>query len=127
MSGGLLGSQERAGGPSGWPGGLEALSTGVGGVRSPTLGPGEVARPSWRAGRGQEALLECWEGLRGPGKVRSFSRRAGSGWEAHQKGTGEVGRPSQRVGMGQEALEEGWDRSGCLSGDLGGVGMARRG
>ena len=49
-------------------GGLEALSTDVGEVGRPTLGPGGVARPSRRAGRGREALLECWEGLRGPEK-----------------------------------------------------------
>ena len=88
MSGGLPGGQERSGGPSRWLGG---------GLKPSQQGWDELEVPHW-AVRGQEALLECWEGLRGPRKIGSFSRRAGRGWETLQKGPGGVGRPSRRVG-----------------------------
>ena len=49
-----------------------------------------VEIPSWRAGRGWEALPEDWEWSGGPAK-----------------GPGVVGRPTQRVGTGREAITEG--------------------
>ena len=77
----------------------------VGGVGSSTLGPGGVARASWRAGRGQRPSGEL-EGAARARKVGSFSRR------------------DERS---LEALEVGWNRRGCPSGDPGWVGWDRRG
>ena len=78
-------------------GGLEAHPVDESGL--PPIGrkgSREILRPSWRAGRGREALLEEWEGLVGPGEVGNPS-----------KGPGEVGRPSRKNGRGQDVLREG--------------------
>ena len=57
-----------------------------------------VRRPTKRAERGWEALLESQEGLGMQGKVGSLSRRAERVQEALQNGTGGVGRPFQKAG-----------------------------
>ena len=49
---------------------------------------------------GSEALLESWDGSRGPGKVGSFSQTVGRSWEA---------------------LPEGWEGSGGLPAGPGNV------
>ena len=59
-----------------------------------------VERPSWRAGRGKEALLESWEGSGGQEEDR---------------------RPYQRAGRGREALLEEWEGMGSPPGEPGGV------
>ena len=71
---------ERSGDPSGWLGVLEALPTGVGRFGSPTLGPGGVTRPSWRAGRGQWPF---WKAGRG--------REGRESWEFLPEGREELG------------------------------------
>ena len=97
-----------------------------------TGGLGWVGRPTKRAGRGREVLLESQEGLGGQGKVGSPSRRARRGREALQKGAGRVGRPSwgakkgrkaqQEGGWGWEAFPVGREESGVPPGVLGGFG-----
>ena len=72
-------------------------------------GPGGVKRPSQRARRGWEALLEGRESLGGPsgGPVG-----VGMGWETLL----EVTRGFGRVMKGQKALLEGQERSGGTPG-----------
>ena len=67
--------------------GREALSEGRVVSRDPPEWPGRVGRPSWRAGMGREALLEC---------------RDGSG--VPPRGIG-VPRGAERDGRGQEDLQ----------------------
>ena len=90
-------------------------------VEKPSQRLGGVGRPSWRAGRGGEALLEGQKGLRsppiGPGGVESPSWR----------GTGGVERPYRLAGKCWEALPKGRKgREGlrCPAGWPGGVGKS---
>ena len=107
-------------------------------VVGPLGGPGGVMRPTWRickpsrrargvrrpsqkARKGQEALLEGREGLGGPpgwsSGVWRPSHRAGRGQESfpddrvrsgsHLRGLGGVGRPFRMAGMSRKPLSEG--------------------
>ena len=59
------------------------------------------------AGRGREALLKGWEGLRWVGwTFRGVGVLGGS-----PRGLGEVGRPYRKARRGREFLQESWVRS----------------
>ena len=70
---------------------------------------GEVESPFLRAGKGQEVLLEGWNGPGGP-----------------PVGPGRAGSPSQRSCNGWEALPEGWQESGGPPVGTGGIGRPFR-
>ena len=88
------------------------------GSRGPSKGLVGIRRPSWRTGRGQEAVpkgpKESGYPAKETGAVRRPNRRVGS-QEAHlevREGSGDppgwtrgVGRPFQRSRRGQEGLE----------------------
>ena len=97
-------------------GGLEVLPKVFGGNGSPSQRLGGFAKPLWRTGRGQEALLEDKEELGvtsgEPGEVGSPSRRAGKGQEGREgsRGSGRV----ERAGKGREGREGSRGPSGEL-------------
>ena len=82
-------------------------------------GLGRVGIPTWKVSRGQEALLEAWEGLGGLEGVRRLSRWADrgcktlpvdlQGWDGPPGAMAGVGRCSQRAGNGLELYPEGWE------------------
>ena len=57
----LLENRDGAGGPFGWPRGLETFPKGMGGDNGPSQRQGGVEKPSRRARRGREALPESRE------------------------------------------------------------------
>ena len=84
---------------------------------------GGVSRPSWRAGKGREALLEgerVWEALlenrdgaggpfRWPGGLETFPKGM-EGDSSPSRRQGGVEKPSRRARRGQEALPENRER-----------------
>ena len=118
---------EVSGGPSKEMRGVRVPPAGVGRVERPALGAEgvfwvipegheglglmeEVKSPTRRAGKGQEFLLMCRQGLCGP-----------------PGGLGGVGRPSLRFRRGWEAVPKGQGESGGTSREAGGVGKVWRG
>ena len=122
--------QARSGGPPGGPGGVEDLSEGQqesGGFpedRKGSVGLGGVRRPSRRARRGQEALLESREGSERtpgrPGGVRRPSWGTGGSGVPNEGREGWEGYPGGRLWLG--GLPGGPGGVGSLSWRMVGVG-----
>ena len=115
---------QRAGGCSGGPGGVGRDGRGW---EALPKGTGRVGRPSWRARRCREALLEGWKGLGGspeepegwggphgrPGRVPKSHPQGLEGTRCPPGGPGGNATPFRGAGRGWEALSEGRLRSGA--------------
>ena len=99
-----------------------------------------IGRPSWRDGRGQEALPESREELGGEGDDGRPFQRAGRGQQALPEGwkgrealpvvkEGSGGHPEGPVGVGRQSRRDGrggeeWEESGGLLGEMERVGRS---
>ena len=85
--------------------------------------PGEVKRPSQRAGRGRKAFPEGREGAESPSEKLGG---VGRNWDSPRRAR-IIGRPSRMGERGRESLLQGWVGSRGPLGTLGRVAGPSRG